>query len=181
MAGEKISLMATVVYKWLAVCCFFTMTSFKPGKETAVHPLYVSVTEVNHNAAEKSLEISVKVFYDDLEQILEKNNNLQLDILAEKDKHSFDQHIPAYFGKTLVLTVDGKPTKLSYVGFEVDKESAFCYFEIKNINSIKKIDISNSILYDFNDSEMNIMHVTVNGNRKSSKVNYPEKEASFSF
>ena len=127
------------------------------------------------------MEISVKVFHDDLEQIIEKNNNAQLDILAEKDKSRFNQYIPSYFQKNLVLTVDGKQVSLTYVGFEVEKESAFCYFEVKNITSVKKIDVTNSILYDFNDTEMNIMHVTVNGNRKSSKVNHPEKAASFEF
>jgi hypothetical protein len=219
--------MATAAYKWLVLCSFWMLTSFKREERRAQseerrvqneerrtesaernssfpalrsplfslhspfsvlrpspfssHPLYVSVTEINHNAAEKSLEISIKVFPDDLEQILEKNNKAQLDILAEKDKSRFDQYIPSYFDKNLLLTVDGKQVKLSYVGFEIEKESAYCYFEVKNIASVKKIDVTNSILYDFNDTEMNIMHVTVGGSRKSGKVNYPEKAANFSF
>jgi hypothetical protein len=197
---KNIRFMATVAYKWLMVSVFLVLTSFKSGERrtesdeypspvcalpsplvASSHPLYVSVTEINHNAAEKSLEISIKVFPDDLEQILEKNNKAQLDILAEKDKSRFDQYIPSYFDKNLMLTVDGKQVRLSYVGFEVEKESAYCYFEVKNVASVKKIDVTNSILYDFNDTEMNIMHVTVNGSRKSSKVNYPEKVASFGF
>ena len=173
--------MVSMGYKWLVLCSFCMLVSFRPAEKAITHPLYVSVTEINHNAAEKTLEISIKVFSDDLEQILEKNNNTQLDIAAEKDKAHFNQYIPSYFDKNLVLTVDGKAVKLSYVGFEIDKESALCYFEVKNIPSVKKVDITNSILYDFNDSEMNIMHVTVGGNRKSSRVNYPDKAASFQF
>ena len=195
MPEKNFRFMATVAYKWLLLCSFWMLTAFQ-GEERRMkgalhsplstllshrHPLYVSVTEINHNAAEKSLEISVKVFHDDLEQIIEKNNNAQLDILAEKDKSRFNQYIPSYFQKNLVLTVDGKQLSLTYVGFEVEKESAFCYFEVENITSVKKIDVTNSILYDFNDTEMNIMHGTVNGNRKSSKVNHPEKAASFEF
>ena len=77
--------------------------------------------------------------------------------------------------------VDGKPVKLTYIGYETEKESAHCYFQVDHIATVKKIEISNSILYDFIDSETNIMHVTVNGTRKSGKVSYPEKDAVFQF
>jgi len=45
----------------------------------------------------------------------------------------------------------------------------------------KKIDVVNSILYESYDKQMNLMHVTVGGSRKSTRLNYPEKEASFQF
>ena len=173
--------MATVVYKWLLLCSFWMLVSFKPLNKNAVHPLYVSVTEINHNAAEKTLEISIRIFSDDLEQVLEKNNKTTLDILAEKDKTRFDQYIPSYISKNLMLTIDGKQVQLSYVGFETENEATYCYFEVKNVTSVKKLDVTNSILYDFNDTEMNIVHVTVNGSRKSNKVNYPVKVVDFSF
>ena len=172
--------MAAIVFKWLALYSFWFLPS--SGIETAAkHPFYVSVTEVQHNAADKTLEISSKVFADDLEQALEKAFNTSLDITTEKDKANFDKLLPAYFAKHLQFIVDGKPVKLSYVGFEQDKESAYCYFQVDGIAAVKKMDVANSILYDFIDSEINIMHITVNGTRRSTKVAYPEKNASFSF
>jgi hypothetical protein len=39
----------------------------------------------------------------------------------------------------------------------------------------------NSILYEAYDKEINLMHVTVGGERKSTRLNYPDKEASFQF
>lgn len=47
-----------------------------------LHPFYVSVTEVAHNPKTKNLEISCKIFFNDLETALEKQSNSQLDILA---------------------------------------------------------------------------------------------------
>ena len=41
--------------------------------EKVFHPFYVSVTEVNQNVSEKTLEISCKFFADDFENILEKS------------------------------------------------------------------------------------------------------------
>src|SRR5438045_9376652 len=89
------------------------------------HPFYVSLTELKHNAKDKTLEISCKMFAEDLEQIIEKNYKTTLDISVEKDKASFDKFIPDYVVKHFTLNIDGKPAKLSYVGFEKEKESAY--------------------------------------------------------
>jgi hypothetical protein len=179
-------LMAGMLYKWLFFSVFATFgvsTNDAVGKHAVEsgHPFYVSVTEINQNAKDKTLEISCKMFAEDLEDILEKNNKTTLDISLDKDKASFDKYIPDYVKKNLVLTIDGKAVTLSYVGFEKEKESAYCYFQVDNVSAVKKIDISNSLLYDFNENEINIMHVTINGNRKSTKVTYPEKAASLRF
>ena len=191
--------MAGLLFKWLILAACWVSPEMKGGNRlganlsqqmivsdnlsnaSVVHPFYVSVTEINHNAADKTLEISCKMFTEDLEEILEKNNKTILDITVEKDKSAFDKYIPDYIAKNLVLTVDGKPVKLTYIGFEREKESVYSYFQVDHISFVKKIDIINSILYDFNENEINIMHVTVNGNRKSTKVSFPEKAANLSW
>ena len=43
------------------------------------------------------------------------------------------------------------------------------------------MDVNNTLLHDFINEQINILHVTVNGNRKSTKLNYPDSKASFSF
>ena len=129
----------------------------------------------------KRLRSVVKCLQKISKRSLKKNNKTILDITVEKDKSAFDKYIPDYIAKNLVLTVDGKPVKLTYIGFEREKESVYSYFQVDHISSVKKIDIINSILYDFNENEINIMHVTVNGNRKSTKVSFPEKAANLSW
>jgi hypothetical protein len=71
--------------------------------------------------------------------------------------------------------------KLSYIGFEKDKESAYCYFQVENVPSLKKLDVFDSLLHDFTADQINIIHVIVNGNRQSTKLDYPQKNASFNF
>ena len=180
--------MAVTLFKWFLLSCSAFLFSAPVNnsdaaglKETLPHPFYISVTEINHNAKDKTLEISCKVFADDLEQILEKNYKTQLDISSAKDKGNFDRLLPDYMGRHLALSVDGKPVKLTYVGYEKDKESAYCYFQVDNISSLKKLNIINSILHDFNDTQINIIHVTVNGKRQSTKLDYPDTQAGFSF
>lgn len=174
--------MASFVSQWTL---FFLLPFFRTAVEKPLspvpHPFYVSVTEINHNAAEKSLEVSCKFFAEDLEQILEKDYKTQLDISAAKDKAAFDKDIPDYVGKRLSLVVDGKAISLRYIGFEKDKESAYAYFEADGVASVKSLGATNSLLHDFIDQQINIMHVTVGGKRQSTKLDYPDTKASFGF
>ena len=55
--------MAVVYYKWL-------MTGFL----ALLHPFFVGVTEVQHNAKDKTLEVSVKLFAEDLEKTLDRKS-----------------------------------------------------------------------------------------------------------
>ena len=60
--------MASSLNKWLFILGLsFVLTSAKPVD----HPFHVSVIEINHNAADKNLEISCKIFTDDFEKIME--------------------------------------------------------------------------------------------------------------
>jgi hypothetical protein len=173
--------MAAIFYKWLLLWNWWLLAGLPQHTAENKHPFYIAVTEINLNTADKTLEISCKMFADDLEYTIEKNNHVQLDISAEKDKSKFDNYIPAYIKNHLGVAIDGKAVTLSYIGFEKESESAYCYFQVENISSLKKIDISNSLLHDFTSDQVNIIHVMVNGKRQSTKLDYPNKNASFSF
>jgi hypothetical protein len=182
--------MAPILHKWFLFFSFsfllalpkFSASADLPSQKTFVfHPFYISVTEINQNAQDKTLEISCKLFADDFEETLKKNYKTVLDLTSEKDKAALDKFIPDYVNKHLSLVVDGKPVKLSYVGFEKEKESAYCYFQVENVLLVKKMEVSNSILHDYSDGQINIVHVVVNGKRQSTKLDYPAKQASFSF
>ena len=53
--------MVSILFKWLLIGGLV----FKPAPVT-YHPIFVSVTEIEHNNKDKTLEISCKIFTDDL-------------------------------------------------------------------------------------------------------------------
>jgi hypothetical protein len=145
------------------------------------HPFYVSVTEIQHNAKEKTLEISCKMFTNDLEATLEKSLHVKVDLAETGDKKAADKLIAAYVEKHLHLKVDGRPVALEFAGSERQAEAVWSYFQVKDIPAVKRIDISNSLLYDGFEQEINLMHVSAGGVRKSTKLNYPDTNTSFDF
>jgi hypothetical protein len=173
--------MVILLYKWL-----FLVSSFLGSGHSDVlparHPLYVSVTEMNHNAADKNLEISCKIFTDDFEKTLANLYHTKVDLTTPANKAEADKMVKEYIKNHLQLKLDNKAVSLEFVGFEKENDAVWSYFEVKNIAAApKKIAVVNTILYESYDKQMNLMHVTVGGNRKSTRLNYPDKEASFVF
>ncbi len=162
--------MVLLVHKWLLLTYL-----------SLVHPLFVAVTEINHNAQEKTLEISCKAFADDLEKSIEKSTNQKIDLFNVKDKAAAEKAITGYFRKHLILKADGKAVQLELIGFERESEAVWSYFQVNNIPSVKKLDITNNILYEASNDQINLIHVTVNGNRKSTKLDFPDTHTVFDF
>ena len=182
--------MAMLSFKWfftvLMATRFFSLTTESDivnGTQTAgnFHPFYVSVTEINHNAKEQAIEVSCKIFADDMEEVLRKNYKVAVDLTNSKQQAQNDKLITDYVSRHLSFSADGKALHLKYIGFEKESESVYCYFEMTGISSLKKLEVTNSILQDLTDKQINIMHVVVNGNRKSYKLDFPHKQANFQF
>ena len=169
--------MAAFLCKWLSsVSLVLLLGAGMPVK----HPLYIAVTEIRHNEKEKILEISCKVFTNDLEAVLEKIAKSKVD-LAGGNKSANDKLIDAYVEKHLRLKIDGKPAVLHFVGSEKESDGTWSYFQVNDVSSVKKIEASNDLLYDSFTQQINIMHVTVGGQRKSTRLDYPDANAEFQF
>jgi hypothetical protein len=181
--------MVTASCKWLMIFCipvFFLLAQKEISRihyknEKEFHPFHVSVTEINHNAAEKTLEVSCKVFTDDFEEALSKKFKTKIDLVQPKDKAAMDKLLTEYIQEHLQLKADTKTVVLNYIGFEVESEAVFVYLQVNNIVSVKRIDAVNTILHDLFTDQTEIMHVSVSGNRKSVKIDYPNKQATFQF
>jgi hypothetical protein len=185
--------MVSSFYKWLlfllpgSIFCFNETSSYGlslPPLRWAggpLHPFHVSVVEVNHNATDKTLEISCKIFTDDFEKVLAKNYNAKVDLINPPNKAAMDTLVKKYVFSHLSVSADGKPVKLLYVGFEREAEAVYSYVQADNIPSVKKIDMTNKLMHDLFIDQINLMHVIVGGNRKSTKLDYPETQATFSF
>lgn len=169
--------MASIYSKLLLVLMIFPFFSRPIDK----HPLHVSTTEIEFNSKEKSLEISCRIFTDDFETILAKQFKVKVDLNKQTMHKAMDELVKKYINANLQYRVNGKVLTANYIGFEKDNEATNVYLEIDNISSLQNLSLTNNILYDLYDDQMNILHVERSGARKSVRVNFPAKELSVAF
>jgi hypothetical protein len=162
--------MVNIMVQWL-------MTGFI----SLIHPFYIAMVEINHNANEKTVEISVRVFTEDFEKTLQKKTTTRLDIIKPSDNAFLDKQISNYLTEKIKIKVNGQPVALSYIGHEVQNESVWSYLEIPKVPNVKKIEIDCSLLYDYEKAQSNIIHVKNGKAEKSYKLDYPKNSAIFDF
>lgn len=146
-----------------------------------LHPIHVSVTEMHYDEKDKSIEIMVRVFVDDLETTMRKRHNLpELDILNPGTK-PLDEMMRQYLSEMLTISVDGKAQKLSYLGNEREGEAFIFFVEVPKVKKFKTIAVSNRILTEVFDDQSNLVHVTSGGTVKSLRLNKNNPAGSLSF
>lgn len=148
---------------------------------TFFHPFYVSVTEVRHNASRQTLEISCRIFADDLENALKSQYKVPFDIIHPADRKKANELLYRYLGQHLRLTVNDQPVNYQFVGYQIEEEAAWCFLEVTNVSKPVKLGIRNDILYLEHTSQVNMIHAIVNNQRKSTKLDNPEASAVFNF
>lgn len=147
----------------------------------ALHPYYVSVTEMEYNAGKKEIEISGKIFIDDLEYALKQEFKTNVAVLNEAEKKRNSELLNSYFQKHLKLTVDGKPVAFEFVGYQREEEAIWSFMAVKNIKPFKMVTVFNDLLYSFREDQVNIVHFKNKNERKSFRLTYPDNKVSLSW
>ena len=174
--------MAIELFKWLLAPVFSFSLLFSEQKagiseNNSVHPLHLATVEIDHNSSDKTLEITCKTFWDDFESILSKVNGSKVDLVSGKDTVGNNKKIFEYIRSHLQITIDGKPVQMSFVGYEKEDVVVYSFLQVDNVSTVQKVAIVNSLMQDMFTDQVNIIHVIVKGERKSTKLDYPATAA----
>ncbi|WBV54529.1 DUF6702 family protein [Chryseobacterium gambrini] len=154
---------------------FFTVLIIFFSFTKAKHPYHVGSVEINYNQKSKTFEITGRFFLDDLENGLNNKYGKTLHFNDPKFKAQLNESLKNYSAEYFKLKGNNKFLNVNYVGYEEDHESVNVYLESEKIDNPKKVEAAVSFLYNLFDDQINIVHIIVNGNRKSEKLTYPNR------
>lgn len=146
-----------------------------------LHPMHVSVTEIDYNEKNKSLEIVSRIFIDDLETSIRKAENNETIDLLKPTGTTTDQLVNKYLQSRFLIRVNGKPANPYYIAHEIDDLAMICYLEIEGVKQVKTLDITISVIQELYDDQSNLVHVTYFGPVKSLRLTKEKPEGTLSF
>lgn len=136
-----------------------------------LHPIHLSVTEISQSEKDKALEITSRIFIDDLELSIQKEiKDEALDLLKPENGKTTDQLVATYLLNHLKVKVDGKAQALKYLGHEIEDLALISYIEISNIKKLKSIEVFNDVLMETHRDQSNLVHVSYVGKMKSVRL-----------
>lgn len=132
-----------------------------------LHKFYMSIYQINFVPEKKMLQITARIFTDDLNATLSKNFN-QITHLGEKNESENDLILlKKYLSEHFTIKVNGQPKTLVFLSKEMDVNVVVCYFRIIAIPKIKTLEIRNTALLDLNSDQQNIIQTTIYGKKES--------------
>ena len=142
----------------------------------SIHPFFVSTTELEYSSKTKELGIATKFFPDDLEEALRKSTGKKYDVISGEKKSTGDA-INNYFTRHVQVLINGKPRQLSFLGYEIDKQVVWVYYNATKVAGVKSIEVISTLMYDYKSEQTNIIHIQIDEKRQSFKLNAPSQSA----
>jgi hypothetical protein len=145
------------------------------------HRFYLSLTEVRIDTKKMTLDVSCKLFTDDLENALQKKYGKKIDLATSAKNKEVQALVYKYISENFKINVGGKLQNLTFVGFETETDATWCYLETVPYIGKGRISIMNSLLYEYLPEQSNMMNVYVDEVEKSAKLVNPERLAEFEY
>ena len=132
-----------------------------------VHKFYVAIYKVEFAPQKKMLQITTRIFVDDLNIALGKKYNKKTFLGEDKESENDIVLLKKYLAEKFVIKVNGEQKSMKFLSKELENNVLICYLNSKEVSKIKTLEIQNSVLTEIYDEQQNIIQANFNGEKYS--------------
>lgn len=145
---------------------FFCVLTLSASSFT-MHKFYMAIYQLYYAPEKKMLQITARIFVDDIDKALEKKYSRKFFLNTNKETPESIDFLKKYLSDNFSVKVNGQTKTMNFLSKELDGDVLVCYLSIKDISKINSLEIYNSVLIDWIAEQQNIMHITAFGDKKS--------------
>ncbi len=138
------------------------------------HPVHLSITNIDYSQKNNSYSVSIRLFADDFEQIINSNYNIESNLGKKDELKNIDYYITDYVSKNLVLKFNDKVIDSKNYNFEskeIKDISIWLTYNIKYKPKLTSCEITNKLMFDLYFDQKNMLIFTYNDNQKALEFN----------
>ena len=143
-------------YSFLIIL-FFGLSSL------ALHKFYVAIYQINYMPQKKMVQITSRIFVDDLNDALENKFHKKTFIGTEKETAEEEEMLKKYLSEKFTLKVNGQVKPMNFLSKELENNVLICYLNIKDVAKINSLEVQNSIITEVYSEQQNIIQSNING------------------
>lgn len=151
--------MSLLLNAFLSLTLFFSSHAF--------HPLHVSVCEMKHIPEKEWLEVTIKIFADDFQDVLEERTGINTHLGLPDEHEKANDLISDYLKEKIQININGKDRELKFVNKKVEDVATWCYLYVPDVKTINTIEISNAVMVHWFNDQVNVTHIDCNDKLKS--------------
>jgi hypothetical protein len=133
----------------------------------AAHPIHVSVCEINHNAQKSILEITLRIFSDDFEDVLEERTGVRTKLATPQELAVANDYIMDYIREKFVVVVNDTLKSLVLITKEYDEFATICKLYVPRVKVVNSMTITNEVMLHWFSDQVNVTHIDCNDELKS--------------
>lgn len=133
----------------------------------SVHKFYTAIYKIDYNASKKRVEITTRIFTDDLNTAISKKYNRKSTLNSENETLEDIEFLKKYFSEKIILNINGKPKPMRFLSKEVEENVLVCYFNCDEISKIKTFEITNSTLTEIFEEQQNIVQLNIKNKKQT--------------
>ena len=132
-----------------------------------LHKFYVGVFQIDYFKEKKAVQITARLFIDDLEKALYKKHNKHIYITTKDEIAEANTLIANYLSEKLKFKINNKSQTIQFLTKEQEDNIVICYLKIPFKDNIKDLEITNTVLSDIFKEQQNLVHLNLNSNKKT--------------
>lgn len=176
---------------WPAADIALAESTERDETERYDHPYYVSLVNMYWNEETRTYQVSIRLFWDDLEQALEEKHGEKAYLATEWEIEQANEWIFGYLAEHMKVWGSGagaatggsgggsgsggasaiaqsdQPVSWTWIGREDEMDVAWCYMESEPINDPKEIALDVSIFHELFRTQTNIVYVKLDEEDKN--------------
>ena len=133
------------------------------------HKYYLSLTQIEYNKDQDSLEVIINVFMDDIEFAINKEYSVDLRLTTKQELEDVDSYFQKYLRKNLRFLVNKELVNYNFIGKEYEGDLVYFYLEVNVSDSPVSLEVYNTILVTYFEQQQNIVKFK-NGSDRQSKI-----------
>jgi hypothetical protein len=122
-----------------------------------MHPIHVSVTNMEIQAESNTVLLSFKVFTDDFQLLLNQLYNIDLDLSKNGNYNLHKDKVDAYFQNNFKVLVKDKELKFTSDSIKTNDEAIWFFYNIVSEDELNTFIIKNSIMLDLYPDQKNLL------------------------
>lgn len=140
-----------------------------------MHPVHVSITNMEYFKEQKNITVSFKVYNDDFRLLFVHLNEKDINLGVDGNHDKYKSLIDGYFKNHFKLQINGKDSLTIFnKGWKLEEDAYWFYYDIPVKTEIKTVTITNTILFDLYYDQKNLLLFKSGNFEKGYQFNFLE-------
>lgn len=141
------------------------------------HPIHVSVTNMDLDPGRGTVELSVKIYADDFQDLILQKYSVQLRLTEQVNPGEKIEAVNRYIAGALQIEINGKPVKdLEFIDSKLNEGAIWLSYRVDSGEKIKSFKVRDTIMLEKFTDQTNLLIVAYDDKQNGYRMNNKNTE-----